>query len=259
MYRGTPVISAFLSVIVLAVSIESVVGDVPSSAAAQTHPRIGAVRTNPADGDTSGDDAAGPEPRGPGALCQEPSNNCQAASLLNAWRSDGQGLIAADDFRPAQSSVDNVCWWGTYGEVEVAVDAFVITYYEGVAGTPGAEIASFSQAGGSLIVNGPVATGRARASLTEYEYVATHAPVALEFAQCYWIEIRNDVAGNKRWYWSVSETGGVGNGRAIQDGLPLNGYEGGDFVGDDLAFCLNVFLISASECKQEACCVPGDP
>ena len=214
-------------------------GDVPSTAAQNSAPIMHPVRSGLAAEQAVPVEFAGPEARGIGALCQEPASRCQNPSLQNARRSDGPELIAAEDFRPATNgAVASVCWWGTYGGLEIPSDAFAITYYEDNAGLPGAELASFSQAGGTLVVDLPSPTDRRIGRLFEYEYVGSHAGVPVNAGQCYWIEIRNGVPADEPWYWSLGEPGAAANGRAVQDGRPLNGYDAGDVIAEDLAFCL---------------------
>ncbi|MDO8632652.1 MAG: hypothetical protein Q7R41_19385, partial [Phycisphaerales bacterium] len=196
-------------------------------------------------------------------LCTEPANHCQGADQLDALTSSRTSYRAADGFTPAESgTIDSVCWWGTYltsppGSVDcqgAAPDAFEIRYFTDGDAAPGTEIASFSQAGGTLAVVGPVQTGIfINPNIVEYEFHATHAGIPAAAGECLWIEITNQLTACT-WFW---ETGLAGDGRALQDGFPTpppDGYTADDAVAGDLAFCVNVQIDHAG-----TTCLPPPP
>ena len=198
-----------------------------------------------------------------GTVCTEPANHCQGANRADALTSNRTSYRVADGFTPTESgTIDSVCWWGTYltsppGSIDcqgAAPDAFEIRYFTDGGAAPGTEIASFSQAGGTLAVVGPVPTGIfINPNIVEYEFHATHAGVPAAAGECLWIEITNQLTGCL-WLW---ETGLAGDGRALQDGLPTpppNGYTADDAVAGDLAFCVNVQIDHAG-----TTCLPPTP
>ncbi len=183
--------------------------------------------------------------------CTQPASNCRTRNQFDAFVSDRTKFLVADDFSPAASGgVTSVCWWGAYlSDADLncqgaAPDSFQIRYFADSGGLPGALLNTFSQAGGTLAVTGPVATDQLIAdTVPEYAYTATHAAVAVTAGQRYWIEISNSITGCG-WYW---ETAFPGDERAVQDGTdttPPDGYTNADLILDDLAFCLNVPLAS---------------
>ncbi len=202
--------------------------------------------------------AAEPAPRG-GGPCGQPASFCQEPQTANAHDSGGTRFAVADDFRPAADGVvTSVCWWGTYDDLVLPADAFVVTYYDDNAGFPGTILDAFSQTNGSLTVTEPVATPRRIGRLPEYEYSATHAAVPVAAGQCYWIEITNANDGSRNWFWSFAvQPGPAVNQRAVQDGEPLDGYDPGDLIAADAAFCLDIALDVAGSCVPVACCLPG--
>lgn len=181
-------------------------------------------------------------------ICTQPSANCQGRDVSDAFNSTGGIFHVAEDFTPAaDGAVSEVCWWGTYSSGAASgPDGFEIRYYASAANIPGALIAGpFSQAGGSLTVSGPSATGNQIAGVVpEYAYTGTHAAVPVTAGECYWIEIRNNIGGQS-WFWEISPPG---NGRSVQDGTPPNGYSPADVVLTDLAVCLNVALGDPAAC-----------
>jgi hypothetical protein len=195
------------------------------------------------------------------SVCNQPAGNCQPQNQFDALTSDRANLVVADDFSSTVfGNVTEVCWWGAYlnaGGFDcqgVSPDAFEVRYYFDANGIPGPLVASFSQSSGTLTVNGPVATGFLIAdSVPEYAFTAQHAGVAIIGGGRYWIEISNAIGGCT-WFWEV---GRPSNERAVQDGVadpipqPPNGYDDGDVIVNDLAFCLNLPLPSLP--SHDAC------
>jgi len=195
-------------------------------------------------------------------LCTEPADHCQHPDQANALTSNRTSFRVADGFTPTQSgTINGVCWWGSYrtpppGSIDcqgAAPDAFEIRYFTDANAVPGTEIASFSQAGGTLAVVGPVPAGTfIDPSIVEYEFHATHAGIPATAGECLWIEITNQLTGCT-WLW---ETGFSGDGRALRDGFPTspNGYTADDAVAEDLAFCVTVQIDPAG-----TTCLPPTP
>lgn len=192
--------------------------------------------------------SCGPAPVPP---CQQTAENCQAPDGWDALASNRTESVVADDFTPAiDGAVSDICWWGIYDDVPAGDDSFDVSYYVDDGGVPGALLAGpFSQADGSLVVQGPTRTyGRLADSDPEYEYSATHEPVPVTSGMCYWLEISNQLTGSESWYWEVAA---AGNGRALQDGQAAagrDGYDPQDAVGRDLAFCLGLPLGESEAC-----------
>jgi hypothetical protein len=184
------------------------------------------------------------------------AGHCHTRNNANAFNSNRTDFLAADDFTPAaDGSVTSLCWWGTYfdgfGDCQgVAPDTFRVCYYDDNGGLPGNLIACFSQTAATLTVTGPIDTLNLIAGFVpEYEYSATHAPVAVQAGECYWVEISNQISGCS-WFWEI-DTVGSGNERMVQDGPPPNGYDPGDVVpNNDAAFCINLLM------GNEALCLP---
>lgn len=195
----------------------------------------------------------------PSPVCDASTHDCQGRDQANALTSNRTDYTVADDFTPTTAgSVSSVCWWGTYLDANdadcqgVLPDQFEVRYYDGADGRPGALLAEFSQALGTLIVDGPVVTGLFVADVApEYEFSATHAPMPVEAGGCYWIEISNSIT-DCTWLWEISA---AANQRAFQDGLfgPPDGYDPEEAVVDDLAFCVDVPL------GDSAACLPPPP
>jgi len=184
--------------------------------------------------------------------CSASPENCNPPDGASTFTSDRSNFRTADNFSTfVTGSVTTACWWGAYVDATgadcagTALNAFDIRYFADLGGAPGALIASFSQSAGTLNVVGPVPTGATvETGHVEYAFQGTHAPVPVNSAVQYWIEISNTLPGCT-WSWSTS---GSGDGRAVQDGmgppnatLP-NGFGLEDVIGNDLAFCLNVPL-----------------
>ena len=187
-----------------------------------------------------------------GLPCAQPPENCTVPDNASAFNSTPAVFITADDFTPAfNGSITAACWWGTYfdgiGDCNPGLDHFVVRYYLDEGSLPGTIIAEFSQDAGTLMVSPATLTGGMIAGfLPEYEYSASHDPVPVVAGDCYWIEITNDPPGaDCNWFWEIA-TGG--NDRAVQDGSPPDGYDAGDVVNTDLAFCLSVELGDATLC-----------
>jgi hypothetical protein len=173
-------------------------------------------------------------------LCDQPPENCQGLSLTNAYNSTGgTDWIVADDFTPAQDGVTSgLCWYGIY-EPAAAADNFTVRYCADDNHAPGAEIATFSEASGTLTVwreDIDLTMGSAHV----FRYTATHDPVELQGGTCYWLDIVN--VNVEDWYWLLADEAD-GNARFLQDGNPPDGYGPEDLrVGGDLAFCIDLEL-----------------
>ncbi len=192
--------------------------------------------------------------------CAQPPQNCQVGDTDNALGSNRGFDVVAEDFITTGRSISGLCWWGAYawdpgtGLVDCLNpgpgDAFEVRYYADNAGIPGTLLAEFTQAGGSLTVSGPTATGAMiDGAFQEYVLTASHAPVPVSTRSRHWVEITNSLTGCE-WFW---ETASQGNQHAAQDGIghaPVNGYDLVDVIDVDLAFCLDVPMARAS---NDAC------
>lgn len=184
--------------------------------------------------------------------CQQSPDNCRPPIQFDALVSDRANFRTADNFSPVfTGSMSTLCWWGAYlgtgggGCGNVLTNAFEVRYFADAGGVPGALLASFSQAIGTLTVVGPSATGSLiDGDIPEYAYSATHAGLLVNQATQYWVEITNVVFGCT-WFW---ETSAILESRAVQDGTdtpepaPPNGYGIEDIILNDLAFCVSVPL-----------------
>lgn len=188
--------------------------------------------------------------------CNQATVNCQFRDRWNALTSDRDHYTVADDFVPADNGeITEICWWGAYSDGYgdchgLTDDTFEVRYYADANGFPGELIGGpFRQSDGSLLLTGPVYTEtRVAGDLPEYEYHATHAPVAVHADQCYWIEITNSVSTSCHWLWQVAQEE---NGRAVRDGTTdtsPDGYDVEEIIAGDLAFCLNLPLVRALHC-----------
>lgn len=184
--------------------------------------------------------------------CSQPAENCRPPIQFDALISNRANFRTADNFTPITTgTVNQICWWGAYlaeerGPCEsIDANAFEIRYFEDAGGVPGALIASYSQAAGTLRVAGPVATGEfIDGDVDEFAYTAAHAAILVTAGAQYWVEISNVVSGCT-WFW---ETAATTESRAMQDGTdtpepaPPNGYGPEDVILNDLALCLNLPL-----------------
>jgi hypothetical protein len=227
-------------------------GDSGTAGAAANYLRL---KQRPFAGMASAPDSGSPDSGGVAGdpdICTTPGN-CQDRNNDDADTSDRITFVTAEGFSPAaDGDITDVCFWGAYDDGTqdcqgLAPDTFEINYYANDAGLPGALIASFSQAGGTLTLTGPVATGEFIAGFApEYAYTAVHAPVPVTAGGCYWIEISNFVNSPAcSWFW---ERGFGGDSRGAQDGLPLDGYGIEDTTVLDHAFCLNVPVTATTAC-----------
>ena len=168
--------------------------------------------------------------------CQ-PEPNCQVFDTTVAFNSTGGDLfVSADDFTPlANGNITDICWYGVYSG-DAPTDDFTVRYYDDANGLPGAVIAEFSQA--QLIGFTREDSGEA---FPPFVYSATHDPVPVEGGACYWIEISNPNDDSVSWFWDTAGPA-EGNGRIALDGIVPDGYDTGDLLAHDLAFCLGLEL-----------------
>ena len=186
--------------------------------------------------------------------CPQPSSNCQPNDNNIAWTSSGTNFRVADDFRLAAGGpVSQVCFLGGYFESTLSTDCgpvgqnnFLIRYYSDSGGVPGAEIATFSEAAGTLEIAGPLpTTGMIAHALAEFEFIGLHAPITLSAERCYWLEITNNLGSSCSWVW---EGGLTGDDWLMQD-IGSTGYTIEDALPGDLSFCLDQELADVSTCK----------
>ena len=189
--------------------------------------------------------------------------NAAAISTTDSSGTHGDQRIVADDFSPTQDGEITTLGW--YGNLRPAdpdnppADGFVVRYLADDDGSPGVELASFSQSAGTLTGLTTTPTGSFWGSVPIHEYSADHGPVSVEAGQCYWIEITNDVGGDgspalqSSWRWQLAQIDPgtapfyQGNGRFAFDGFAsgsaVDGYDVADLIGGgDLAFCPDIAL-----------------
>lgn len=181
---------------------------------------------------------------------------CQPHDRWDVTTSDRDTAIVADNFAPAaDGEISELCWWGTYlndlgNWGDESIDRFEVRYFENDGGMPGALIAGpFSQASGSLAVNGPVLElGLFHSGQRKYGFSATHAPVSVLADQCYWLEITNASLFGSQWQWAHAISG---DGRSLRDGglgIQPDGFDALDVLGEDMAFCPHLDLATEFEC-----------
>ena len=178
--------------------------------------------------------------------CQLPDQGGHGSGGIIGATSDNNpdaGFQVADTFHPmADGSVASVCWWGMYidfsGPADCGVDGpgtgddFSITYYldDGDGTTPGTVLAGPMSVAASAVATGNV-IGSGIGDIIEYEYTASHDPVAVTGGACYWISIVNNTTETCFWLW---ETAPPGDERSAQNN---SGWGAADY---DLGFCVNV-------------------
>jgi hypothetical protein len=170
---------------------------------------------------------------------------CQIADLKGWALSDDNpngGLSALDNFKvQASGTIQTLCWWGVYFDFSSFADcgpgsgdSFTVTYFndDACSGIPGSVRAGPLP----LVLSNKFATGNVASSsgisMAEYQYEATHAPVAVSAGECVWIEILNHTTQDCFWLWSSAQTA---DGRSAQSGVL--GTTPQPF---DLAFCVDI-------------------
>ncbi|MHC4303309.1 MAG: DUF7901 domain-containing protein [Planctomycetota bacterium] len=184
----------------------------------------------------------------------------------------GINIIVADNFAAAESAeISQVCWWGFYSDSaapipdcgDTAVDDFTITYYaddgNGLPVSP--PLASFT--GVDLTVTRVAETVHPGSNdtpdddLIVYRYQGFHAGVGVVAAECYWLEIANNLDGTCVWFWETADNGtGVGDfDYSLQD--DTSGYEFTDAQDIEMGWCLDIVLGDVAQCAppnpQEFC------
>ena len=177
-----------------------------------------------------------------GVGCQLPDQQGWAVSDDNP----NGGLAAIDNMKvTATGTIGALCWWGCYFDFNTFGDCgpgtgddFTVIYYDDdtCSGLP----TSVRAGPLPLTLTNAFATGNvathAGISLNEFQYEATHAPVAVSAGECLWIEIQNHTTQDCFWLWSTSATG---DGRSAQSGVLSKSPQ-----AFDLAFCVDVATTS---------------
>ncbi|MFO0837990.1 MAG: dockerin type I repeat-containing protein [Phycisphaerae bacterium] len=173
--------------------------------------------------------------------CPGAPTSCQSADGLNAYTSDGQLFVAAEEFRPGQDGVvTTLRWWGT-----AASGPWQVRFLSDSGGLPGTPISSFGTQPGSLSVTSTATGGTISPGFPEFQFDSIHAPVPVTANNCVWVEIVNQ--SGVGWFW---ETGSTGDHRAMVDGQSgvIDGYAIDDAISEDLAMCVDVQTSAASGC-----------
>jgi hypothetical protein len=140
-----------------------------------------------------------------------------------------------------QRYLGGICWWGTNYDGDTACvretpDDFCVTYYGDFCGKPWRVLGGpFCQSDGSLVVSGPVRTGRVIAGIApEHQYYGQHGGlVSVEVGESVWMEISNAPSGICSWYW---ETLGSADPISLQTPNAISTTPGAEFMKADLAF-----------------------
>jgi hypothetical protein len=186
-----------------------------------------------------------------GSLCQDPDQAGHGDQQLVAAISDANPMYSfsiADDFTATTSAqIREVCWWGVYARLGPPApgdcgpgpgDMFTIRYFSDAAGSvhhPGTALA-----GPFTVVALRGETGLFIDSeigpLREYEYTATHPPVAVASGGRYWVEVLNHTSGDCVWLWSTAPGNGFSH-QVSPAGSAYSDLTGGDY---DLALCVGL-------------------
>jgi hypothetical protein len=185
------------------------------------------------------------------------STNCQPVNTQNALTSTPGAFQVVDNFEPATGGdINSVCWYGAYGDETLPglLDQFVVTIYECVEGLPGDPIASRSQAAGEIsILKQDIGLDFAGV-VTAFEYVATlDTPIAVSGGTTYFLEITNeptDTGGGDPtiWFWGLALNTDPADNYSIQKPDFFDTYERYLRGDDDLAFCLDLDLVTPAAC-----------
>ncbi len=184
----------------------------------------------------------GPAACSAGVGCQLPDQKGWALSDDNP----NGGLMALDNLKvTASGTIRALCWWGVYFDFGAFADCapgtgddFTVSYYndDGCTGMPG----SLRAGPLSITLSNKFATGNVASSsgitMAEFQYEATHAPVAVSAGECVWIEILNHTTQDCFWLWSSAAPA---DGRSAQSGL-----FGSTPQAFDLAFCVDIATTS---------------
>ncbi|UCE60938.1 MAG: hypothetical protein JSU63_04135 [Phycisphaerales bacterium] len=195
-------------------------------------------------------------------------DHCQTGNSCCYNADRNQGFRAADDFRAAGDTIDEICLevgyyqpvWGPCMDDPPDED-FIIRFYEDDNGFPGAELPGSP---------GPwIPDKRARVEPDSYYWRYSgdiDPPVQVEAGECYWIEfsgmgddcvvlVGDSLDGNDYHLQGSIEA----------DGTPIGEYGQESISHRDLAFCVGSGMIPGIEpgldggCGdfQVACCTPG--
>lgn len=194
----------------------------------------------------------------PCPLCSiEGHNNCQpfvnTLSFTLSDRSLGiDGLLAADDFRPEGTTINRVCVWGFYLNIDpnasvndcgplIAEDHFRVRVFanDPVTGrSPGSLVAQRTATAQRGILPGTLIYTRLQTQVYGHELILDTPITGLTPGAVYWLEVSNDVSDSHtycNWFW-------------MQQNESPNGYSflGGESGYNPLAatqfnnsFCLN--------------------
>ena len=230
---------------------------------------------------SAGQGGAGPLP------CAQPDANCQLPDIKNF---PGGVILSSvqsqDNFVTADSGdITAVCFWGAYLNTDVNVDCgpgpggdtVMVTYFENVEGfppSPGAILAGPFDVSASVT---KAATGNEFLLAgfddpsAEFEFTATHDPVAVLAGTCYWIEITISTGDPKvepcQWFWEVSPAFdlGLGGDDLSRDADGVNEWDYAWCIDQALEFDPNFPCSGANEgcegatndCRTETSPDPG--
>ena len=187
-------------------------------------------------------------------------STCRVPPTVGGRVSDlDDGVMIADDFAATGTTINNVCWWGSYSDSDgigcgPTADSFTIAFFDDAGGRAGTLISSQSVTPIRDIASEQM-------SRPMYSYSATlTTSVNVAPGTKYWISIVNDTSGapaNCNWSWSLGGTTPTGNSFSEED---RNGTFGisDRFLATDWSFCLDSG-ISAGDggTVQGACCDCG--
>ena len=180
-----------------------------------------------------------------GVGCQLPDQMGHGGSGTLAATSDnnpGAGFQVADNISPtASGSISSLCWWGLYLDFTLFADcgpgtgdAFTVIYYNDDAG--GTIPGSVRAGPFALSLSAKFATGNVVCAgtlcIAEYQFEASHAPVAVSAGECLWVEIANSTTGNCFWLWNTAPPGDGRSAQAVGGSYAPTDY--------DLAMCVDI-------------------
>ncbi len=174
------------------------------------------------------------------SLCQSPDQQMHGGAFA-APVGGVPSAFAADGFTFAEgTTLTSLQWWGAYrdhcGDLCTPADDFTLTFYVNENGPASAAVATYDL-GGTVQRTLTGLMIPFEAGFLEYQYsTALVPPLRVEPGRRYWVEVRNAVDSPCVWWWETAPAGISGNGTSLYD-VGGNGYDAGDLVPYDLAFC----------------------
>lgn len=182
-------------------------------------------------------------------------------------RAVGNGMVAADDFTPTDTTLNQVCMWGFYRDSDpdapatdcgpvVIADHFRVRVFNN---DPATGRSPFTLSGETTatslrsIVPNTAIHAQLNSEVYAYELTLDQPITGLNAGQIYWLEISNDLSDSLqscRWYWT----------RKTPDSSSLSfqgtndGYGPTNEVAAEQAFCTNFEITPSTIGSQTAPC-----